>query len=758
MEHFSKFSLLGTNDWKRRTSPADYCAAISDPVIATAQNYMIATAEQYLPGRGRELYMLAARSALHGEMEEATHSMMVMCSDLVGVLLTTKNRMVRDVVLAHLCGRVSRGQLNDLILHAKTPAGGGIKPVTKAHMVHGDRYKRGRQLHEKLLKGEELSPKVYASRMSDVDGIAMLDFIRLNCPLGVKAGVVRKVRVGGNAYDFCPLVRSMNLGDFWRKYVAWKAAAAPVTEDAASLPSLITTSPPLATTVIDAATSCSVPGAKKDKKKWTPGRYTFMAFLKYVTIEAKKKECLSYYYVGLLDAFGMYDRLLARHEEIHDVAVDKLRVYLRETLVSKMGPSSKSVIEAALLPLLKQAASLLPLKSSVTRKRSEAAEVLKYAKSHLSSHLVVDRHDPVGVHCCLHAVGGCDEEHHGSCHECEKTHKYGDSMWSFMNSNTNALLRALEKSIPEFAAGRKVSYESPTTKTMQPKMPGFYAKPTTTQTTSGDKEEAAGVDEVEDAGMDDEEEAGPEWAQCDRCTKWRILPDDVDSELLPDVWVCKDASSWRPGISCATPQDKAVKKSNVLEASLPAVDTAMPPAPLVPVVDEPPVCNSEPVQVVEPASEGHLRRELIEIVTLVHNMRGCTGHWASHNARGAWQESAIAKMYQSLQTIPNFLIATIDMKSKTTAAKHRTDQGFGFGLRGMSIQGAMLERWRVPADGGPPYREVSYIDIVYSQSSNQSLEEAMSGVDIMMAFIRANYDGITEVQIISDKCANFNSF
>jgi hypothetical protein len=91
MEHFSKFSLLGTNDWKRRTSPADYCAAISDPVIATAQNYMIATAEQCLPGRGRELYMLAARSALHGEMEEATHSMMVMCSDLVGVLLTTKN-------------------------------------------------------------------------------------------------------------------------------------------------------------------------------------------------------------------------------------------------------------------------------------------------------------------------------------------------------------------------------------------------------------------------------------------------------------------------------------------------------------------------------------------------------------------------------------------------------------------------------------------------------------------------------------------
>jgi hypothetical protein len=45
---------------------------------------------------------------------------------------------------------------------------------------------------------------------------------------------------------------------------------------------------------------------------------------------------------------------------------------------------------------------------------------------------------------------------------------------------------------------------------------------------------------------------------------------------------------------------------------------------------------------------GHLRREMVEIVSLVHNMRGLTQHWASHNARGAYQERAIAKMREAL--------------------------------------------------------------------------------------------------------------
>jgi hypothetical protein len=103
------------------------------------------------------------------------------------------------------------------------------------------------------------------------------------------------------------------------------------------------------------------------------------------------------------------------------------------------------------------------------------------------------------------------------------------------------------------------------------------------------------------------------------------------------------------------------------------------------------------------------------------------------------------------------ILVTIDMKSKTTASKHRTDQGFGFGLRGMSTQGAMVERYVRPWDGGPRYREVSYFDIVCCQSSNQSVEEAMSAVDVMMGFINENYPDVNEVAIVSDKCSNFNS-
>ena len=165
----------------------------------------------------------------------------------------------------------------------------------------------------------------------------------------------------------------------------------------------------------------------------------------------------------------------------------------------------------------------------------------------------------------------------------------------------------------------------------------------------------------------------------------------------------------------------------------------------------------KPVEAIPDTKEGHFRRELLEIVSLASNMRGCTLHWASHNARGAHQEEAIYKMREALQEQSTWLLVTIDMKSKTTAGKHRTDQGFGFGLRGMSIQGAMVERWRRPVDGGLKYREVSYIDTVYAQSSAQSLEEAMSAVDVMMNFIRTEYQDITEVHIVSDKCTNFNS-
>ena len=335
-------------------------------------------------------------------------------------------------------------------------------------------------------------------------------------------------------------------------------------------------------------------------------------------------------------------------------------------------------------PLIKKAISRLPSKKLVQNKRAEAKEVLKYSTSHLSSHLVATGHDPVGVHCCLNAVGGCDQEHPEHCLECEKAHKFGDGIWSFFNSNTNALLRALEKTLPEFAGGRKVvdvdAPEPGNVGKQQPTITSMFVSPVP-------KAAAAVVvaDSQPDLNTAEDAEDDLSWVSCHRCEKWRILPYDLDGELLPSRWVCKDAAPWRRGMSCATPEDKASRPPSYaipprLEAvrdPVDEVDTVLPVEietaldPVIPVKVTDAIASvvlSQKTAATCPMSEqkeGHLRRELLEIVSLVHNMRGCTGHWASHNARGCWQEEAIRKMHANLQENPNRMIATIDMKSKT---------------------------------------------------------------------------------------------
>ncbi len=49
-------------------------------------------------------------------------------------------------------------------------------------------------------------------------------------------------------------------------------------------------------------------------------------------------------------------------------------------------------------------------------------------------------------------------------------------------------------------------------------------------------------------------------------------------------------------------------------------------------------------------------------------------------------------------------------------------------------------------------------DLVYDQSSNQLLKEAMSGVAAQLDFIRQQYLNIENLCIVSDKCSNFNPF
>ena len=98
------------------------------------------------------------------------------------------------------------------------------------------------------------------------------------------------------------------------------------------------------------------------------------------------------------------------------------------------------------------------------------------------------------------------------------------------------------------------------------------------------------------------------------------------------------------------------------------------------------------------------------------------------------------------------VILTVDMKSKTVKDKNRCEQGHGMGAKGMSLHGGMVDGYR---DG---VFHTHYIDVIYEQSSNQCLEEAMCGVAAQIEEIRTTWPDVREVWIQSDKCGNFNSF
>ena len=44
---------------------------------------------------------------------------------------------------------------------------------------------------------------------------------------------------------------------------------------------------------------------------------------------------------------------------------------------------------------------------------------------------------------------------------------------------------------------------------------------------------------VDDKSQEEEEENDENWVQCDRCHKWRMLPESVDMDSLPERWFCE---------------------------------------------------------------------------------------------------------------------------------------------------------------------------------------------------------------------------
>ena len=70
----------------------------------------------------------------------------------------------------------------------------------------------------------------------------------------------------------------------------------------------------------------------------------------------------------------------------------------------------------------------------------------------------------------------------------------------------------------------------------------------------------------------------------------------------------------------------------------------------------------------------------------------------------------------------------------------------------MSLQGGMVDVYR----NGEI--RTYYVDMIYEQSSNQKLEEAMVGLGAQLESLKAQFPSVEEVWVVSDKCSNFNAF
>ena len=159
----------------------------------------------------------------------------------------------------------------------------------------------------------------------------------------------------------------------------------------------------------------------------------------------------------------------------------------------------------------------------------------------------------------------------------------------------------------------------------------------------------------------------------------------------------------------------------------------------------------------EPTPEGASKQRARGLVEIAQQLSYVPKYYAAHVLRGVWQDEQVSKHKRALAdkgNVGRVAMLTIDMKSKTVPGKNRAEQGYNMGAKGMSLQGGMLNFY----EAGKSELQTHYVDLIYAQSSNQHLEEAMSGLSAQLGMIRRKWPSIQEIIIVSDKCSNFNAY
>jgi hypothetical protein len=228
-----------------------------------------------------------------------------------------------------------------------------------------------------------------------------LDWIYAHSPLGWKPGAINRKRIGGLLYEFNVLQRTGGATEMWKKYQSFKKTFA-------------------------------------IKGLFAAGRGTFLTLLRYVTVEARSKACLSYYYVRMLDTFEIYENLVLHMETLYVSA-----------LLSTADAHGTKAAEAAVKSLDGRGAT----RASFREKVRELRAAVQFAKYELRDHMKTthDECDGIGLHCIKHGLGGCDgTDHEGECPECLKFHRTGHETKVFLQKWSNNLAREFELRLPEW--------------------------------------------------------------------------------------------------------------------------------------------------------------------------------------------------------------------------------------------------------------------------------------------------------------------
>jgi hypothetical protein len=330
--------------------------------------------------------------------------------------LSTSDRTIRKAALANLTETsISRPKVNLLLTELKEQ---GVDVHTPFENIGKHRWRSGKMLAQHLDISGNFPATTYSNVLSDEDGFKMCDFIADICSLGWKPNHVHEYECAGRQHSNPRLLRDV------KRYPLWKLYQEEQDKRDAMLDAKA-----------EAGKSSSTTADLEDepKKKWRPGRGTFMLLVEHLTIEIKDKSCLSYYYVRMVQCFDDQVKFV---DHLREIVLAADREW--EDVYGNCGRCPCKPV--------------VPPVADLVRKRREIKEVFSFAKHHAGGpdHMKVNKHDPCRFHCINHALGDCKEDHPAECFECGKLHRFGENLNRFHQVWCNLLCQAYEDHLPSF--------------------------------------------------------------------------------------------------------------------------------------------------------------------------------------------------------------------------------------------------------------------------------------------------------------------